>query len=264
MTRVLYICNAGVLIESGGKKILIDCFAENSRTLYRDISPARLKALLNGSAPFDNIDALCITHLHPDHCNPDTLNAYVNHFPDVPVVCGPETASALRGGSHGAGSVIVADPTMGNAMPIRVDDMTIMAVNTLHEGNRYAGVENLSFILHLEHTIIHPGDAASSETNLLAMSAALHKGEQPDEQPADTVLLAPFPYLTLPAAYIRVRRILNPTHFLTLHLPVPDQDAGGWIAATRSGLRKRGDERTRLLEREGEWVELESSLDDTP
>lgn len=257
MTRVLYICNAGVLIESNGKKILFDCFAENSRTIYRDIAPARLKALLQGAPPFDNIDALCITHLHPDHCNADTLNIFVRHFPDVPVVCGPETAAALRTRAHGAGTVIVTDPTMGNAVTVRVADMDVVAVNTLHEGNRYAGVENLSFILPLEHTVIHPGDATSSEANLLALSAAYKKGEGFP----DTLLLAPFPYLTLPAAYARVRRILDPTHFLTLHLPVPEQDQGNWIAATRSGLRKRGDERTRLLEREGEWVELESGIE---
>lgn len=260
MSRVLYLCNAGVLIESGGKKILMDVLVPNSRTMFRDIAPKRLEAILHGAPPFDDIDVLCVTHLHPDHCDPDTLATFVRRFPEVPVICCPETADVLRSRSHGAGTVIVPNPTQGNGLSVRVADMDIVAVNLPHEGNRFAEIENFGYILPLEHTFIHPGDAASTDANMLALAAHLPP-KNPDAPEDDTsgtrVLLAPFPYLTLPAAFTRVQRALTPDHFLTFHLPDPEEDQGRWIAAARNGLRKRGNENTRLLEREGEWFEFE-------
>ena len=65
-----YLGNEGVMVTRGATKILFDAFyAESFGGQYHLVPTAIETAMLRGAAPFDGIDAVFITHIHPDHFN---------------------------------------------------------------------------------------------------------------------------------------------------------------------------------------------------
>ena len=66
-TTVQYIANAGVLVSDGKSKILFDPLFDNDYGQYY-LPPEEVRAaILDGVPPFDNVDAVLISHAHADH-----------------------------------------------------------------------------------------------------------------------------------------------------------------------------------------------------
>ena len=65
--KVTYIANAGFLVESSTRKVLIDALFEEGYGQYLTPTPAIRSQIINGLAPFENIDLVLVTHRHADH-----------------------------------------------------------------------------------------------------------------------------------------------------------------------------------------------------
>jgi len=91
-----YLANEGVLVELGDTKILFDAFFSNSYGNYALVPAAKVAALHAGSAPYDGIDALFISHAHGDHFSPAPTLAYMRAQPTVLLFGPAEAVSALQ------------------------------------------------------------------------------------------------------------------------------------------------------------------------
>ena len=65
-----YLANEGLMVEHGDTKILFDPLFRNDYGQYMLLPEELEEALFAGTAPFDSIDAVFVSHHHGDHFSP--------------------------------------------------------------------------------------------------------------------------------------------------------------------------------------------------
>lgn len=159
-----YLGNEGVLIHSGASKILFDAFYNDSYGQYTLVPEQDRAALMAGSAPYDGIDALFVSHVHGDHFSAAPTLAYLQAHPEVDFYASQQVVDALiaagaevKDNWH-AFKLAVGDPAQG----LSVGNLTVDVVRIPHAGwPERAEVENLAFRVAIKGgpTVLHLGDA---------------------------------------------------------------------------------------------------------
>lgn len=164
-----YLGNEGVLVARGDTKILFDAFyAESFGGMYT-LVPAPLEAaLMKGEPPFDGIDAIFVSHIHPDHFNSRKVIAYMRAHPNVRLYAGIDVVGAIRAADASS------DPLMQRVVPVHVpvgekaamfavEGLAISAFSIPHSGD--GPVPHYAFRVTLDDrtTVLHLGDATDTE-----------------------------------------------------------------------------------------------------
>lgn len=83
--KITLVCSCGLLLESGGQKLLID--APNAlQAPFYEISDIDLQKLIAAQPPYDGALAFAFTHMHPDHFCRDKLRRVLDARPASKVV----------------------------------------------------------------------------------------------------------------------------------------------------------------------------------
>ena len=167
-----YLGNEGVMIERGETKILFDAFYANGYGQYALVPDDINKAMMDGAAPFDGVDAIFVSHVHGDHFSPEPAIAYMRARTDV-VMFAPEQvrAALLEAG------VAADDPMMTRVRTVTLEpadageklslgEVEIDVVSVPHAGNR-PHIQNYAWRVSLagDATVIHLGDADPAVSN---------------------------------------------------------------------------------------------------
>ena len=141
--RVTHLGHACLLVEMADRRVLID--PGNFSSGYEDLK---------------GLDAIIVTHNHPDHFDPDRAPAVLRANAGVPVHTDPLTAEKLR--AEG----IPAIPTSQGA-EFAVGDISVTPVGELHAFNhpKMPRIPNVGVVLRAsgEPSLFHPGDAYDAE-----------------------------------------------------------------------------------------------------
>ena len=120
---ILYLGNCGLLVTASDGKIMFDTpygpgegFSPLPDALWQDI--------LHGTGLFGNIDALCFTHMHADHCDRQLLGEYLR--------------------VHRAQILLPQD---GAVEEVTAGSLAVTAIRTHHSGAEYAGIPHASYLL---------------------------------------------------------------------------------------------------------------------
>ncbi|MCP4653821.1 MAG: MBL fold metallo-hydrolase, partial [bacterium] len=73
--------NEGVLIETGGKKILVDALFREPNPAYAAPPKEVLEKLETAQPPFDDVDLILATHNHGDHFDARSVVRHLRHNP---------------------------------------------------------------------------------------------------------------------------------------------------------------------------------------
>lgn len=167
--RVLYIANMGAMIENGDTRILFDPLFHYEHDTYDRVPPEVEAAMLAGEEPFNNIDAVFISHHHGDHFDPATILELMRSQPDMQMFGPVQATSALR-----ELVVVPGDPVLERihglslengmaATDIDLGPLLVEGARIRHSGwpNYHADVEVIVFRVTLddETTVMHFGDA---------------------------------------------------------------------------------------------------------
>jgi L-ascorbate metabolism protein UlaG (beta-lactamase superfamily) len=140
--RVTHLGHACLLVETADRRILIDPGSFSSFEDLRDL------------------DAVLVTHNHPDHFDPDPVARLLRANPSASVHTDPMTAEKLR--AEG----LSATPTK-EGEDFAVGDVSVKPVGELHAFNHDAmpRIPNVGLVLRAdgEPTLFHPGDAYDAE-----------------------------------------------------------------------------------------------------
>ncbi len=79
---VTYIANEGFLIESSGKKVIIDALFNNGWDNYLIPTDSIVSDIESQQGPFSNANLMLVTHNHGDHFNPSMVVRYLINSPD--------------------------------------------------------------------------------------------------------------------------------------------------------------------------------------
>ena len=113
-----YLGNEGILVARGDTKILFDAFyAESFNGKYTLVPDALEAKLMKGEAPFDGVDAIFVSHIHPDHFNSRKVIAYMRAQPAVRLYSGLDVEGAIRAADVPASDPLLARITAFNVVP---------------------------------------------------------------------------------------------------------------------------------------------------
>lgn len=167
LSRATYLANAGVMVERGDTKIVFDPLFRNDFDTYESVPDDIESALFAGEAPFDNIDAVFISHYHGDHFSPEVMMSFLEARSAIELYAPAQAVTALL--NAGASSEIMARVTAVNLAygdaPISMNsgDLFIEAVRIPHSGwpENASDVENIAWRVTLdgEISVVHLGDA---------------------------------------------------------------------------------------------------------
>jgi len=150
--RITHLGHAAVLVETPGMRVLVD--------------PGNFSDEWHG---LTDLDAIVITHLHPDHVDPAHAPALVAANPQARVLAEPGVLDAV---DLGRGEAITADTR------VELGGLSVAAVGGLHavihRDIPRIGNVGLVFSAEGEPTFFHPGDALAavpSGVDVLAVPA---------------------------------------------------------------------------------------------
>jgi len=85
---------SGILLETAGRRILVDCGIRPSPKSHWGLAADQLPALSQIEAGTGKLDAILVTHAHTDHTG--ALELVVERYPDVPVYATAPTLALTR------------------------------------------------------------------------------------------------------------------------------------------------------------------------
>ena len=159
---VTYIANEGFLLESNGKKVLIDALFKTGLDRYAYPDSLLLTEMVSGNPPFDNIDYLMFTHNHPDHYNDSlTYNFLLNHSETI-LICPSQIYSQLINYQtlepEIEKRIVAVTPDSGRVKTRTFHEFEFTACRTSH-GDTY-DIENNAYIINFGGVnVFHSGDS---------------------------------------------------------------------------------------------------------
>ena len=165
--QATYLGNEGVMISNGDTIIIFDPFFHNNYDIYQLVPDAILNALFENSEPYNDIDAIFISHAHGDHFAADLVIKYLQKFPQTKLVAPAQAIDQLKALSEFSSlqnQIVSIDiEYQDSPRAIYLEDLFVEVIRVPHSGwpNSRLDVSNLVYRVTLdgEITVIHMGDA---------------------------------------------------------------------------------------------------------
>lgn len=157
--NITYIANEGVLIESGDKKVLIDALFNEFYENYVSPAESTRKAMVNGVAPYNDIDAVLTTHIHRDHFEANITGDFLKAHGESIFLSTSQAKAALEEAHddyNSFGSRVIAH---GEGLYTLTDEVNGITVHSFFIDHS-PGIENMGFVLEINDSrILHLGDS---------------------------------------------------------------------------------------------------------
>jgi L-ascorbate metabolism protein UlaG (beta-lactamase superfamily) len=170
-----YVANASVLVTHGDTKVVFDPLFRNDFGQYRLVAPQTERALFDGTAPFDGLDAVFVSHYHEDHFSAaDVLRLLearpaLRLFAPAQAVAGMREVSATRLAAVASRVHSIALAYREAPVTLNQGALVVEAVRIPHSGwpTRQTETENLAFRVTLDAatTVVHLGDADTTDAH---------------------------------------------------------------------------------------------------
>ena len=212
-----YIANMGVLIDSGGTKVLIDALFDKPNPEYRAPASETLEKIIKGEAPYDGVKLALVTHNHPDHFAPGVAIRFLESQPKAILLAPADAVAELRKAASDwtrlEPRVISLDLKVGEIKKTAAAGLPLTAVRTLH--GRSESPMNLMYLFDLNgRSIFHEGDSPGKPETF--------KGFGLETASIDLAVLHYwFPFEPNIAKYLQ--EVFTPDHIALTHLPVKDE-----------------------------------------
>jgi L-ascorbate metabolism protein UlaG (beta-lactamase superfamily) len=221
-TTVQYIANAGLLVSDGDSKILFDpLFDDDYGQYYLPPDDVR-EAILGGDAPFDEVSAVFVSHMHPDHFSAADILILLRQQPAMWLYGSSQVADRLKDAAND-GYAEVFDRVVGlslvrgdPAASLQLGSISIEAIRIPHSGwpGRWAELSNIAFRVTLAEgvTVLHLGDADVRDE---------HYALQPDHWTSRSIDAAfpPYWYFQSTAGRQILEQRLKPVRSIGVHVP---------------------------------------------
>jgi len=163
---ITYVANEGFLVSSAGRKVLIDGIFTEGFGRFDTPTAEVLDQERNARPPFDHLDALLVTHYHPDHFSPADVVCHLANDPPAILIGPPQVGDLLKpidGYAAVAQQIRIASPAPSETAESAVRDFSVKSMALQHLSDREGKHQNLGFLLYLGgFTLFHVGDAGVS------------------------------------------------------------------------------------------------------
>lgn len=219
---VRFLGNSAVLVETGGAKILFDPFFHNNFGIYRLVPAKMHKAVMEGQPPYDDIDAIFISHAHEDHFSVRDVHRYLKQFPRVKLFAPQQAIQQIQNWNTGDTSVtpeqlISFSLDFGDQPELKtVGVFEVAATRIPHAGwPSRKDVQNIVFSVKVANgkAAMHMGDADPNDDHYLPYKAHWQ------EYPVD-VNFPPYWFFTSAEGRDILNEILHVKQNIGVHVPM--------------------------------------------
>lgn len=162
-----YLGNAGLMVKQGETSILFDPLYPNGFDTYQMVPDDILAVLMAGTAPYDDVDAIFVSHMHPDHFSVDGVIDYMETHPQVKLFAPAQAVELMREKSAADNPIFtrvtaIALEHLDAPQVYQTPDLSIDVVRIPHAGwPGRADISNLIFRVTFADgtTVMHMGDA---------------------------------------------------------------------------------------------------------
>jgi L-ascorbate metabolism protein UlaG (beta-lactamase superfamily) len=221
-----YVANAGMLLSLEGRKFLIDAPIREGIAPYAT-SPDDERKLLEGArAPYDNVDAILVTHWHEDHFSPEAVAAHLARNARAVLISSAEVADRVRAVAPNldASRLRAVVPQPGESQQVDVGGVAVRVLRIRHNPTRRLPAQHVGFLIGTAQPVLHVGDADPTAANFALLRSL----------PAVDLALLPFWYVQSEASRRMVAESIKPKRIVGMHLPPPE-----WLAVSEK-LRAAG------------------------
>ncbi len=158
---VTYIANDGYIFSDGTHKVAVDCMFYLKYGGWHSPDKKMKEKIVNGEKPFDNIDAIIVTHAHGDHYDADMVAKYMSKF-ETTLIAPPQAISRLKKSQlfiPGKGTILAAPGDFHQSREFKVKKLKIAAQTLRHVGKNKPTQNMAVFVSFEDLTIMHAGDA---------------------------------------------------------------------------------------------------------
>jgi L-ascorbate metabolism protein UlaG (beta-lactamase superfamily) len=226
--KITYLANEGFLIESAGKRVLIDGLFREGITPYLKV-PANLREKLEKSQPpFDRIDLILASHFHADHFDPLAVATHLTHNSEALFVSTNQAVEKMKTAAANfetiRGRIRGLHPKEGERAELSHRGVRLQILNVHH--GRKRPIENLGLLWEISgRKFFHIGDSMATAEDFKNYDVIKDK--------LDFAFL-PYWYF-LDDDYKRaIREYMKPRHIVLMHIPErnPNDEymnkLGGW------------------------------------
>ena len=233
--KIQYVSNAGIILDVDGRQIGIDCLCKDSSKLYQDTPPQIREEL--------KPNILIFTHEHEDHFCAEYVKEAWEKNSDLQIYGGEMMVGALE-------NVKIPSRNLHKTVEgdiLQNDGMEILFVESIHEGEQYQNIQNLTLLINKEDKkLVITGDAMPCKELFERISAWSRQIDW---------LFAPFPYVGLRSTRKLMTEHLDIKNIFVLHQPRKEADVQNWVANTKRVCEMANDGLPAPIfsEKLGEW-----------
>jgi len=159
--EVTFISNCGIMLSSGNKSIVIDGLQRPGYYLSSEIEIENQNKLINLEKPFENINAILVTHAHPDHFHIESCIAHLKNNPGGKLIANTDVVTYMQYDSlyeEISDQIIISDPINGEYDSLKLEDLTILTYPMNHF-EFYPGFQfpHLAFLVNINGVKIYFG-----------------------------------------------------------------------------------------------------------
>ena len=209
-----YVANAGVLVEAGSARILIDALYDRPNPAYRAPSADTIEKMVNGTAPFDGVGLALVTHNHPDHFDARVALRFLGSRTEAVLVAPTDAVEAMRSAAADwarvAPRVVPVDGPVGSRLTRQVQGVSVTAMRTRHGSSETP--PNVMYLVEANGwRLFHEGDSPGDVEEYRRFSLG--------SAPVDLALVHFwFPFEPNCARFLE--DVLRPDHVALTHLPI--------------------------------------------
>ena len=217
-----------MLVTVSGRRFLIDAPIRDGIPPYATSSAEERARLEEARAPYDNVDAILITHWHEDHFSPEAVAAHLSRSARTILISSPEVVERLRLAAPDvpASRLRAVLPAPGHAEQVDVGGVPVQVLRVRHNPARRLPEQHVAFLIGASTTVLHVGDADPAADNFALLKTL----------PSIDVAFLPFWYVSDAANRRLVADSIRPRRIVAMHVPPGDAEkvAAGLRAANVS------------------------------
>ena len=218
--KVTYVANEGVMIEAGGRKILIDSLHRFYRETYAYPTDPVKNDLEPAKGIFAKADLVLVSHIHGDHFSAESVGLHLLNNPSASLASSPQVIDAVKkdfGEARKFPSRLKAIPyewkkTNSYNGKIRIDFLGLRHVNP-----QFADIQNFGHVIETGGLkFLHIGDADMADENFEAFGL---------EKAGIDVAFIPYWFLLSKEGRELVDRQFNPKQIVAVHIPPAESES---------------------------------------
>ncbi|MEP1421985.1 MAG: MBL fold metallo-hydrolase [Erythrobacter sp.] len=248
------ILNAGVMTthdapDGGSAKFLFDPLYDDHFGSLAELTPELISAIIAGDAPYDEVDAVFVSHAHGDHFSVSQLTKMMDAQDQLVLVIPAQGLERLRGGPDWSADfeTRVRPITLENgeaSKPFEVAGAKVDAFRSPHAGwpERHAQVHNITYRVSVADEIeagkvarvsrvMHLGDADPAAQHFSALEDLL-------QAQRTGLAIVPFWFTRADDPSALSNQTLNAQTMVAVHVPVDvpeDLKTGKWAYFSKVG-----------------------------